>query len=106
MPAVWHILYSWSKGIVKRHFFSEHCVGTSSKLLMFAMEMLCGMKRKRWRVSGRCILLKEISNSKTYLKMRISINKQFRERRTSEYLCLGEDIAINSNLKVVCPILI
>lgn len=73
---------------------------------MFAMEMLRGTKRKKRRVSGRCILLKEISNSKTYLKMRISINKQFRERRTSEYLCLGEDIAINSNLKVVCPILI
>lgn len=73
---------------------------------VFAMEMLRGMKRKRWRVSGRCILLKEITNSKIYLKIRISINKQFRERRTSKYLCLGEDVAINSNLKVACPILV
>jgi len=61
-------------------------VGTSSKLPVFAMEMLRGTKRKRWKVSGRYILLKEISNSRTYLKMRISIKKQFRERRTAGYL--------------------
>lgn len=66
----------------------------------------CMAWRERWKVSGRCILSKEISNSKTYLKMRISINKQFRERRTSEYLCLGKDFAINANIKVACPILI
>lgn len=27
MLAVWHILYSWSKDIMKRHFFSEHLCG-------------------------------------------------------------------------------
>lgn len=73
---LWGIFCTAGPEVLRREISSlSVCVGTSSKLPMFTVEMLGGTKRKRWRVSGRCILLKEIINSKAYLKMRISIIK-------------------------------
>lgn len=60
---------------MKRNFTSEYLCGPSSKLPVLAMEVLYGTKTKKWKVRGKYIILKVASDFRTYVRMRISINK-------------------------------